>query len=147
MSNAKPAETRQRRNLPAIVERDDSVALYEIPEPPKGISTLLARIWGEVWSSPIAAFLDPVSDLPAMTRLFSAYTHLIRLDKQIKDADEDDVNKLYATWAKLSGEARQLEGQLGMSPRSRLAMGLALMAGRKAGTLDDLADEANEYDG
>jgi len=60
--------------------------------------------------------------------------------------DGPGVEAMIAARVRIASECRILEGQLGLSPRSRLALGLALLAGKKAGggSLDDLADEVND---
>lgn len=89
----------------------------------------------------MAQLLDPVSDLPAASRLFGLYSLGERMDKQL--ADDLDPAQVRARLA-VAAETRMLEAALGLSPRSRLALGLALLAGKKAGSLDELADDANE---
>lgn len=94
-----------------------------------------------MWTSPVAQLLDPVSDLPAASRLFGLYALGERMDKALAgDLDPAWVRTRLA----VAAEARMLEAALGLSPRSRLALGLALLAGKKAGSLDDLADDAND---
>lgn len=99
----------------------------------------------------MAQLLDPVSDMPAVIRLFGLYKlgeqlgelvskHMAALSEP--DVDLDD--KLIAARMRVASETRILEGQLGLSPRARLALGLALLAGRKANSLDDYIDDAND---
>ena len=101
----------------------------------------------------MAQLLDPISDMPAVCRLFNLYTLGEQLDVQVSrhmalltvgngDVELDD--KLLAARMRAASETRMLESQLGLSPRSRLALGLALLAGRKAGSLDDAVDDAND---
>jgi hypothetical protein len=153
MSNPKRPEDRQRRNLPAVVTSPTLLAPTETPRPPTGLSTPLRRSWAGLWSSPVAALLDPVSDLPAVNRLFNLYTLGEQLEarvtqhmKALMDGDDADGidDKLLSARMRVASETRMLESQLGLSPRSRLALGLALLAGRKAGSLDDAAEDANE---
>jgi hypothetical protein len=103
----------------------------------------------------VAQLLDPVSDMPAVTRLFMLYRLGEQLDVQVaqhmtvlaKPLDVDNPagldDKLIAARMRVASETRILEGQLGLSPRSRLALGLALLAGRKSGSLDDAIDDAD----
>jgi hypothetical protein len=99
----------------------------------------------------VAQLLDPVSDLPAVTRLFRLYELGDEMDRRLANPPVDDegngpsVESMVTTRVRVAGECRILEGQLGLSPRSRLALGLALLAGKKAGggSLDDLTEDAN----
>lgn len=160
MSNPKPEADRQRRNVPDVIP-NVSADPATIPPAPTGLGPTLRRAWVGLWTSPIAQLLDPVSDLPVVTRLFQLYRLGERLDARIaanlralENADPDAENlptlddKMLATRLRVASETRLLEGQIGLSPRSRLALGLALMAGRKgnkgAGSLDDAADQAND---
>lgn len=160
MSNPKPEADRQRRNVPDVIP-DVSADPATVPAAPAGLGPSLRRAWVGLWTSPMAQLLDPVSDLPVVSRLFQLYRLGERLDAQIaanlraienaKPDDEDPPpaldEKAMAIRLRVASETRLLEGQIGLSPRSRLALGLALMAGRKgakgAGSLDDAADQAN----
>lgn len=157
MSNPKPEADRQRRNLPDVIP-DVSADPATIPAVPAGLGPSLVRAWQGLWTSPVAQLLDPVSDLPVVTRLFRLYRLGELLDARIAanlgalgnaGPDDEDApaldDKLLAVRLRVASETRLLEGQIGLSPRSRLALGLALMAGRKGakGSLDDAADDAN----
>lgn len=146
MSNAKSVDQRQRTNLPRVLAH--SGEQLRAPRPPSGLSAKLRRSWDGLWASPVAQLLDPVSDLPAVTRLFGMYALGDRLDGMIAEAEaaKEYDNATVTTRIRISTEARQLEAQLGLSPRSRLALGLALLAGRKAGSLDDFVDDADDDD-
>lgn len=151
MSLPKPIESRQRRELPKVL--DGNSCISEIPPAPSGISEELLEAWGGVWRSPVAALLDPVSDLPALTRLFRLYSVEERLDRVIshpRAADEfaDMMRTALASRLRVAGEILKLEDRLGLSPRSRLALGVALMAGKKAGlsSLDDFIDDSADGD-
>lgn len=145
--DAKRPEDRVRRNLPEVLDGSGDVpAVSGVPAPPSGLSEALQRAWAGLWTSPVAQLLDSVSDLPAVTRLFRLYQVGERLDDQLAVVDGEALSAAVATRTRVASECRLLEGQLGLSPRSRLALGLALLAGRKqgGGSLDDLADEAND---
>lgn len=179
MSNPKRIEDRQRRNLPAVIEVDAAGQLVDAddppayPAPPAGLSAMYARAWDGLWTSPVGQLLDPVSDLPAVMRLFSLYQLGQQLDDVVSasmhnylDAltrpagvsasgrlseGDDQVpeldDKIMAYRLRVASETRLLEGQLGLSPRSRLALGLALAAGKKAGLGGGLDDAVNDADG
>lgn len=169
---AKRPEDRQRRNVPASL--GEFTTNLAIPLPPSGISDDLRQKWGLLWTSPVAQLFDPVSDLPALSRLFELYELGAKLDGLIADAQPrgvaaamleqvGSVNSLDMAMAEVEGsaarqalnatigtrmrvatEARMIEQQLGMSPRSRLALGLTVLAGKaaaKAGGLDSFLEE------
>ncbi|MFI6759375.1 hypothetical protein ACIBF5_09565 [Micromonospora sp. NPDC050417] len=148
--------------MPAVLDGGPP-ADREIPPAPGGLSPQLHRTWYGMWTSPVARLLDPDTDMPAVTRLFSLYQLGERLDAAVAadmdayleamtrpDPDPDAPvphvdDRLMAMRLRVASETRLIEAQLGMSPRSRLALGLALMAGAKgtAGSLDDAAGDAN----
>jgi hypothetical protein len=181
MSHTKRPEDRQRRNMPGVLEAAPPAAAgfgppapagRIVPRPPTGLGTRLRRAWEGLWSSPVAQLLDPVSDLPAVTRLFNLYKLeerlVARLDEHLaamavgrtpgcENLDcycEQHVtvpaqfdSGLATARMKVAGEIRMIEGALGLSPRSRLALGLALLAGGRGGgkgggSLDDAASAA-----
>jgi hypothetical protein len=149
--DAKRPENRQRRNLPAILDGTGaSPAGSGAIRRPSGLSAANRRAWDGLWASPVAQLLDPVSDLPAVTRLFRLYELGDEMDRRLANPPTGEgapsVESMVTTRVRVAGECRILEGQLGLSPRSRLALGLALLAGKKAGgaSLDQLVDEAND---
>jgi hypothetical protein len=80
--------------------------------------------------------------LPSVERLFDLYT-MVGPDR---DPELSPMN-----YAKLCGEARQLEDRIGATPRARLTLAAAISAARGDGPeaaprvagLDDLVAEAN----
>lgn len=139
MSDAKPVESRQRRNMPAVLPAGAAA----IPTSPAGLPAALAVQWDALWSAPVASLMDPVGDLPAVTRLFELYQLADKVQSQLAAADEVD-GALVSARVKLGSEIRLAEAQLGLSPRARLALGVALQAGGKASTLDDAVDDADD---
>lgn len=153
MSVAKDPRERVRRNAPAVLS-GVSPALPP-PKPPKGLSRALRAAWLGLWRSPVAQLLDPVSDLQAVLRLFTLYGLMERVDARLVVApaaageasagDPETFHLDVQARVRLSAEARQLEQALGLSPRSRLALGLALLAGaRQPGSLDDASEAADD---
>jgi hypothetical protein len=141
VSDAKPVESRQRRNMPSTLSGAAGPAM---PDPPADLSNVLRRQWQGLWSSPIAALMDPVSDLPGVTRLFELYTLADRVQAKLSSDDSVVDGALVTARVRLASEIRLAEGQLGLSPRSRLALGIALLAGQKAASLDDAVDDADD---
>lgn len=149
--DAKRPEDRQRRNRPAVIDAGAAPAV-PAPGPPEWLTGPLADAWRGLWCSPVAQLLDPVSDRPAVERLFRLYLVGERLDERLAavaagEVDDVSLEQAAAARVRVASECRLLEGQLGLSPRSRLALGLALLAGRRGGggaDLDALADEVND---
>lgn len=148
-------------------EAGTDMAVRQIPRPPMGLSAGLRRTWDGLWSSPVAALLDPVSDLPVVARLFYLYKLSDRVARQIALADPDrltllmddpdpteetrrliaEVSAAIQSWnttiktqVTLSTEIRQVEMTIGVSPKARLGLGVAL-AGQSKSALDGLMDE------
>lgn len=120
----------------------DNAPTYELPAPPKSISKRLQGYWEEFWVSPVAKLIDPVSDLEVVTRLFELY--------QIKDDLMEEIrvlppggkkNSALSTFTKVSSEARFVEDRVGMNPVSRLRLGVALFAAKKASLDFEAEDE------
>lgn len=138
-----------------------------IPRPPIGLSAGLRRSWDGLWRSPVAKLFDPVSDLPVVSRLYYLYKLSDRIARQIDKADPERLvtlmededpteetrrliaeiaaavaswNATVATQVRVATEVRQLETTLGISPKARLALGVALgQVDRSA--IDGLMDE------
>lgn len=155
----KPVEDRQGHHADAV-ELDPNAPVLPSPKPPSGISLSLKRSWRALWESPVGQFLDPVTDLITITRLWQLYGLGERLDAMIRQTEPDRFTKLalsspdpdaeqkvliaahlaarqayngtVQTRMRVATEVRMLEAQLGLSPRSRLALGLKLLSGKEA---------------
>lgn len=156
----KAADELVRRNRPGVLE--EYPPGRAIPLPPAGLTPALRDQWGRMWVSPVANLFDPVTDRPGLARLFELYALGERLDALIADSEpriaarvieEHDgppdaltmamavvegnaarqaLNNTIATRLRVAGEVRMLEAQFGLSPRSRLALGLTVLAGAAA---------------
>lgn len=138
-----------------------------VPRSPVGLPAPLKRAWEAIWKSPVAALLDPDSDLPVMARLFRLYRLAERVDRQIELADPDRLvllledpdpteetrrmiaeisaaidkwNTTIGTQVKIATEIRQIEQTLGISPKARLGLGVALASQSKS-ALESLMDD------
>ena len=138
-----------------------------VPRPPMGLSAGLRRTWDGLWSSPVARLLDPVSDLPVVSRLFYLYKLSDRVARQIAMADPErlhllmddpdpteedkrliaEITAAIGTWnatvstqIKIATEIRQVEQTIGVSPKARLGLGVAL-ASQSQSAIDDLMDD------
>lgn len=131
MSAKKPAEKRQRRGTPdvgAIVVQPDVV-----PVPAAGDSWRESTVerWSVFWTSPLASQVEQ-SDQGAFRRLFWIYDELERLREAIEvtgrvvegSQGQPRPNPLYKQVESFQAEARQLEDRFGLSPLSRLRLGI-----------------------
>lgn len=118
---------------------------YVVPTPPARVPETWRDRWAAVWSSPVAAVLDPDSDLAPMARLFELYgldeqygAAVKRQNEALANlADGFDFEEVFDTRllkARLSvaAEIRQVEQTLGITPRGRLVIGAAVAAAGKA---------------
>lgn len=153
----KPAEERQGHHAdPTAIDPDAPV--LPAPKPPRGISLALKRSWVKLWESPVGQFLDRDTDVTTIARLWSLYGLGEKYDQMIRQTEPDRFTKLalsspdpdadekvliaahlaarqafngtVQTRVRIATEARMLEAQLGLSPRSRLALGLKLLSGK-----------------
>ena len=165
-AHKKQPEDIERRNQPADLATLPQSGM-PIPRPPMGLSAGLRRSWDGLWSSPVARLLDPVSDLPVVARLFYLYKLSDRMARQIDHADPMRLNVLLedsdpteetrrmiaeiaagiqtfnatvSTQIKIATEIRQIEQTIGVSPKARLGLGVAL-AGQNRSAIDDLMDD------
>lgn len=154
--NRKDPDRRQRRNEPvSLVPADEEPAeeeflVAEIPAPPSAPANLLKTTrdrWVAYWSSPVAGLADPVSDLPALERLYRLYDDLERSHRAVRatghmvegSKGQTVMNPLLRHMQTEMAEIRQLEDRFGLSPRARLGLNFTL--GQTAKTLADLNSE------
>lgn len=133
MSVKKPAEKRQNRStVDAGVVRLVSSGKVSVPEAGEGWSEATVGRWVEFWGSPLAGQVEP-SDVGALGRLFRLYDELDRMWEAIEETgrvvagSQGQVrpNPLFKQVEAFQAEARQLEDRFGLSPKSRLALGIS----------------------
>lgn len=144
----KDPEKRQRRNaakdLAVVTEAADS---SEVPTSPAGLLKATRDRWVDYWSSPVAKLADPVSDLPALERLFRLYDDLERTNRTVREQGhmvlgskgQMVLHPLLRHTQVTQTEIRQLEDRFGLSPRARLSLNVTL--GEAAKSLADLNSE------
>lgn len=125
----KPAEQRQNRVTKDVVVplRSGSV----MPEPEGGWRSATADRWAEFWGSKLAANVED-SDHGALRRLFRLYDELERLWEAVEETGrvvdgsqgQPRPNPLFKQIETFQAEARQLEDRFGLSPKSRLQLGI-----------------------
>lgn len=120
-----------------------------VPSPPPGLLRITAQAWEDYWRSPVAAIVTSNTDLMALRRLFWFYdeseramrayrqqrlvpgsTRNLRLNPVLKAIDPSAI--------------LALEDRFGLSPRSRLELGVIL--GDAARSLADLNAELDRDD-
>lgn len=154
VSHRKNADERAGHRSPlAELDAPTSLVAPALPAQLRKLPDELRERWDALWVSPVAAVLDPVSDLEPMTRLFRLYhlqhkmfgaleTHI----EWLEDAREDAV--FDPAWARnalgFASEIRQLEQTLGITPRGRLMIGAAVLAASKAGVQPEVHDDADD---
>ncbi len=143
---AKPAARRQRRNRPALVSLPTTPV--NVPEPPSGLLRATVAAWDELWASPVAATFLP-SDMPALARVFELrdeWTRVTRVARKQRLTEghkqQPVLNPLLRYAETLAAEVRALEDRYGLSPRSRLQLGIAF--GEAHRSLDALNAEFME---
>ncbi|MEU3899748.1 P27 family phage terminase small subunit [Streptomyces sp. NPDC045251] len=117
------------------------------PAPPAGLLKSVRDRWTAYWESPVAQLADPVSDLPALERLYRLYDDLERSHSAVHKQghmvrgyrDQTVMNPLLKHMQLVQAEVRQLEDRFGLSPRARLSLGVTL--GEAAKGLADLNSE------
>jgi P27 family predicted phage terminase small subunit len=146
----KPEHLRQgHRKRPALTVSGPSVPV-DVPAPPSGLLKVTSARWDAFWRSPVAAAADPVTDLPAVERLFRAYDEVERAGRAFRkgrivqgSTGQPVLNPLSRYIAQLTSEITGLEDRLGLTPKARLALGIQMGEARRS--LNDLIQEAG-YD-
>lgn len=155
VSHAKAADERagHRTDLTTL-QAGGALVAPGLPERLRGLPDDLQQRWAEVWTSPVAQILDPVSDLEPMTRLFALYRRERQFDMALGNQlawlsethDETAVFEpgLARIVMAVAGEIRQLEQTLGITPRGRLVIGAAVVAAGKATQQEGERDDADD---
>jgi len=148
LTRPKPAEKRQRRGSPSLkvlAAPKDEVRV--VPFPPTGLLPDTLRAWDAYWSSELALSLTLVTDLPGLRRLFRYYDDLERswtiytaTPEVIGSTGQTRISHFAKHIAEMEPLIRALEDRFGLSPRSRLELGVTL--GDAARSLEDLYREA-----
>lgn len=130
MSAKKPLEKRQRRGTPDV---GVVVAAAGRPVPAADVEWRERTVerWVQFWGSPLASQVEP-SDEGAFRRLFYIYDELARLHQAIEETGrvvdgsqgQPRPNPLYKQVESFQAEARQMEDRFGLSPLSRLRLGI-----------------------
>ena len=145
MSKAKPADQREHRIKPKIVDIE-SYKKREIPQLTGRYLKNTKIWWNNFWESDLATAIDIKSDLPVLERLASLMDERERIFKQAKkdrlvvgSQGQAVLNPLYSALLKIDAEIRNLEDRIGLNPKARVSLGIQIGQAKK--TLSDLNSE------
>ncbi len=130
MSAKKPADLRQRRGT-ADVGAVVVAPSRQVPVADSAWRESTVERWVVFWGSPLASQVEP-SDEGAFRRLFKLYDEIERMWEAIEvtgrvvegSQGQPRPNPLYKQVQEFQAEARQLEDRFGLSPMSRLRLGI-----------------------
>lgn len=122
----------------ALALRDETEELV-IPPCPKGLLPRTRKRWDAYWTSDVARAADPVIDLHLVERWIRAVDQYERLEPIVKktplikgSVGQLRINPLAAHLESLVAQIRQAEDALGMSPKARAQLGIALYEAQAA---------------
>lgn len=146
----KPPSQRQRRNRPKDMRViPGGLANREVPPPPDGLLKQTRETWDRYWRSDIAQLAEPDTDLEALERLFSLYDERRRAYRSFRkerfvegSKGQRVLNPLGRLISDLDKEIRMLEDRFGLTPKSRLALGISF--GEMTKSMSDLNRELAE---
>ena len=128
------------------------------PIPTPGWLPVTKGEWHRLWTSPLAATMIPETDEPLVRRLFGLRDERERMMRVVRKSrivggsrGQPRANPLYSQISGLDAEIRQLEDRVGLSPRSRLQLGIQLGDAWKSladlnAAFDDDTDSAAQAD-
>jgi len=114
-------------------------------EPPHPVGPDAMATWEDYWEDPVS-HLATAADRNLLTRWIE---NVDRYQKMMRAADSNPItrgsthndiaNPLYSLALKIEGEITKLEAQLGIGPKNRAALGIAVLSERRS--LQDLNRE------
>lgn len=143
-------------------------AKREVPLPPElaDLSPRLQEVWGKMWAAPVAQLWDADSDVMVLVRLFRLYREderlsraldlhmehfMFNLENDLDRAPEYAAERsrfeipIFMARMRVATECRMLEQQLGLTPKARLALGVALFVAGQS--MSDHINSAMNPDG
>lgn len=164
MSNKKPADRRQGRGTVEVGVVPVVESGRPVPAADESWREPTVERWAGFWASPLASQIES-SDEGAFRRLFKLYDEIDRLWEAVEvtgrivegSQGQPRPNPLFKQIEAFQAEARQLEDRYGLSPLSRLRLGItfadaqasldglnARLAAKMAEADDDLWAEFDE---
>lgn len=139
----KPPDQRQRANRPHNLGVIPGGLTVVAPNPPEGVLQPTRDAWDRYWGSDLAKLCEPDTDGEAIARLFTLYDQRRRAFDASKSQllvegsqGQPVLNPLVKYVESLDKEIRALEDRFGLTPKARLALGIAF--GEMTKSLDDL---------
>lgn len=147
----KPADRRQRRNtadVGTVVAIAPQQAGRLVAAADTDWSPEVAEAWSEFWSSPLAGVVKE-TDLPALRRLFryreltaQAAEHFAAHPMSLGSMGQSVLSPWAQEMHRLEAEVQKLEDRFGLTPMSRLRLGVTFheessLASRNAQLLED----------
>lgn len=133
-----------------VVFPKPEISRLQVPPPPTGLLKTHRDSWARYWTSKVAGAADPVTDLPTATRLWTLYDERERAyrgyrKQRLVEGSQGQlvINPLYKVVQSCDSEIRALEDRLGLNPKARLQLGIAV--GEAAKSIADL-NQALEAD-
>lgn len=121
-------QNRERRDL-GLVPLECHPA--PIPNAPTGLLASVRRTWADFWASPLAQNVVLPTDIPALERLWRLYDERERSSRAARrqrivvgSQGQPVLHPLLRYVAELDAEIRQLEDRFGLTPLSRLRLGI-----------------------
>jgi len=132
---------RERLDIGLVPVRGGLTA--EGPPAPRGLLRITRRAWADYWTSPLAGLVETRTDLMALRRLFLFYDEHERSltayrKERLVPGSMGQQRRNPIMGAVAPSDILALEDRFGLSPRSRLELGVIL--GDAARSLADLAD-------
>jgi P27 family predicted phage terminase small subunit len=130
-SPKKPADRRQNHKTKDVGVVPVDAKVRVLPSADLSWRETTVERWVTFWGSPLASQVEP-SDEGAFRRLFWIYDELDRLREAIEvtgrvvegSQGQPRPNPLYKQVESFQAEARQMEDRFGLSPLSRLRLGI-----------------------
>lgn len=114
-------------------------------DPPKPVGVEAAKQWADYWDDPVSLLVTP-ADRALLIRWIEnvdRYFTIMRAADQnpiTRGSTHNDIaNPLYSLGTKLEAEITKAEAQLGIGPKNRAALGIAVLSERRS--LQDLNRE------
>lgn len=149
----KPPEQRIRKStrglgLVAAPEPDAVI----VPDPPTGLLKKSKEIWRDYFTSPVSQAVELSSDRPRLERwilLVDEWHRTLRAMRkrgrwELGSQGQPVLSPLAGYLMQLEGQIKAAETELGMTPRARLSLGIAI--GQVQKTIADLNAELDAND-
>lgn len=125
----------------------------EVPLPPKGITRTARESWKAFWRSDVAALVNLDADLTALRRWVECLSEREHVCAELAkkpvvegSMGQDVLNPLASYMQKLTAEIARYEDRFGMTPKSRMQLGVTFKQYRDAVAGDGDGDDGEEIE-